>query len=83
MIAGKVGDEVMWVSQSAGFVAAKRGVIEALVPAGMRPEKTSKNPAPGAARGHLSYLVRVKGHGLYWPRVSQLSLVPRPTEDGR
>ena len=68
----RVGTRVEWTSQSAGIAAVKRGIVEAVIPRGERPAKTSKNPVPGAARDHVSYLVRVKGRGLYWPRVSHL-----------
>lgn len=70
-----VGDRVQWTSQSAGYTSTKIGVVETIIPAGATPPKTSKSPQPGAARDHVSYLVRVKGKGLYWPRVKHLSPV--------
>lgn len=77
MSAFKIGDVVEWTSQSASYYIKKTGVVEAVVAAGERPSKLSKAPSPGAARDHESYLVRVKGRGLYWPRVSHLA-APRP-----
>lgn len=69
----KVGDQVEWTSQSAGFRATvKRGIVEGVVPAGTRPASVSKNPNPGAARDHESYIVLVRGKGRYWPRVKHL-----------
>lgn len=63
----KVGDTVEWTSQSAGFEKTKRGVIEAVVPACVRPDicipegfRRSKSGF-GMRRDHESYLVRVHG----------------------
>ena len=77
----KIGDVVEWTSQSAGSVATKIGTVEGVVWAGQRPERTSRNPSPGAPRDHASYLVRVKGRGLYWPRVAHLRMF-RPASPG-
>lgn len=68
----KVGDHVEWESQSGGYYAVKRGTVVVVVPAGTNPGEMSKNRNPGAARDHESYLVRVRGRGLYWPRVANL-----------
>lgn len=79
-----IGDKVTWSSQSAGFYKNKVGVVVALVPS-----RQSVNPVlasagirgriknPGAARDHMSYVVRSEGR-LYWPRVNQL----RPLAEG-
>lgn len=75
MIDLKQGDEVEWTSQSAAAHRTKRGIVERVVPAGVRPPKLSKNANPGQSRDHTSYLIRVKGKGLYWPRVSHLKLI--------
>lgn len=72
MSAFKVGDRVEWTSQSAGCTRTKAGTVETVVPAGCIVPKLSCNPNPGACRDHESYLVRVKGRGLYWPRVKAL-----------
>jgi hypothetical protein len=66
------GDNVEWVSQSNGRTAVKRGTVETVVPARAAPPPISKNRNPGMPRDHESYLVRVKGRGLYWPRVAAL-----------
>jgi hypothetical protein len=71
----KIGDEVEWTSQSAGTKTTKRGKVVHVLPAGKGPGKISKNSNPGAARDHVSYLVRVKGKGLYWPKASYLKLI--------
>jgi len=77
----KPGDRVKWTSQSAGFTTTKRGVIVAIVPAGVMPEdcvpagyRCHGPEGFGMARDHESYLVKVdgKGKGLYWPRVCHL-----------
>lgn len=72
MTAFQVGDRVRWTSQSAGVVRSKEGVVERVLAPGERPEKLSKAPMPGNARDHQSYVVRVAGRGLYWPRASLL-----------
>ena len=78
----KVGDRVEWTSQSAGFRTPKRGVIVAVVPADVKPERCVPDgyrcgsPSGfGMMRGHESYLVKVDGKGrrLYWPRVRHLN----------
>jgi hypothetical protein len=78
----KVGDIVEWTSQAAGCTRTKRGEVVEVVPAGCQPVPMSKNRNPGNARDHESYLVRVKGAGLYWPRVSALR-APSGQEGGR
>ena len=65
----KVGDEVAWTSQSAGFRTLKVGRVVQVVPQRGDPEGVRN---PGTWRDHESYVVRVKGRGLYWPRVSLL-----------
>ncbi len=64
-----VGEPVRWTSQSAGITRTKTGKIADRIPSGMRP-KTIRNP--GAARDHVSYLVRADNGRLYWPRVAHL-----------
>jgi hypothetical protein len=71
----KMGDEVEWTSQSAGISTTKRGKVEKVVRAGVTPPKLSKNANPGRYRDHDSYLIRVKGKGLYWPRISLLKVI--------
>ena len=67
----KVGDRVRWTSQAGGYTRAKVGVVERIVPAngqaGLKGTQFSR-------RDHDSYIVRVKGRGLYWPLVSKLEL---------
>ncbi|MFK4705658.1 hypothetical protein ABIC83_002497 [Roseateles asaccharophilus] len=75
-----LGQAVAWTSQSAGYVKEKSGVIEQVVPAGSKPDQVRfpslyKGAGVGAARDHESYVVRVKGKGVYWPRVNQLKAV--------
>ena len=72
----EVGSLVTWASQSAGIVKRKTGTVEAIIPAGKRPELKGA----GLSRDHVSYVVRVReidDHGrkrskLYWPRVEGL-----------
>ena len=87
----KVGDKVWWSSQAAASRTLKSGEIVAVVPAGEYPFETpwlGKSKMmygpPNmncTGRNHESYLVEVK-HGdrakprLYWPRVSQLEIIP-------
>ncbi len=63
----KVGDPVIWTSQSAGTWKTKRGVVEMIVPAGKRPEIRGA----GLPRDHESYVVRAGGRA-YWPLVAKL-----------
>lgn len=70
-----IGDAVTWTSQSAGRHVEKTGKVEEIVRAGTVPVGRSKFNDPGSARDHESYLVRVPGRGLYWPRVSGLKAV--------
>ena len=68
----KVGDRVEWTSQAGGSTRTKRGAVVEVVKRGEAPAPISKNRNPGMPRDHESYLVRVKGSGLYWPRVKAL-----------
>lgn len=76
----KVGDTVEWTSQAGGNSRTKRGVVVAVVAAGARPNR-SKFPALhrwggcGLPRSHQSYVVKVDGRGVYWPRSSALRRV--------
>jgi len=73
-----IGDEVEWTSQSAGYKTTKRGVVVQIVPAGLRPDSEafpSLHRRAGLQRDHDSYVVRVRGRGPYWPRVSLLEPV--------
>jgi hypothetical protein len=79
MIEFKIGDGVEWTSQSAGTKTTKRGKVVHVLPAGCVPPKLSKNSNPGGYRDHISYLVRVKGKGLYWPKASYLKLIEEKT----
>jgi len=79
----KIGDRVEWISQSAGIQKRKEGRVVNVIPHrgspyGENGEGQVRNP--GACRNHESYVVRVKGRGLYWPRVSALRPVRDPTE---
>lgn len=76
----KIGDRVEWTSQSAGCTRTKAGVVECVLDPREEPGPMSKNRNPGMVRDHVSYLVRVKGRGLYWPRVKALRPVRDPTE---
>jgi len=78
----KLGDEVRWVSQSAGNETTKCGIVVAIVPPEARPEDylpdgMRKNSANGYGRSrpHASYLIKVAGKGsmAYWPRVHFLA----------
>jgi hypothetical protein len=63
----KVGDLVVWDSQSDGKSRTKQGVIVEVIPPGKRPNLRGA----GSARKYESYLVRVGGR-IYWPRVIHL-----------
>ena len=72
-----IGDEVEWTSQSQGHTRTKRGVVVGVIAAGFRPEREDfptlySGAGPGYARNHDSFVVRVKGRGLYWPIVKKL-----------
>jgi hypothetical protein len=80
----KVGDQVRWVSQSAGRETSKKGIVVAIVPPEARPEDyipdgMRKNSANGYGRSrpHTTYLIRVAGKGsmAYWPRVHFLEKI--------
>ncbi|WP_159975797.1 MULTISPECIES: hypothetical protein [unclassified Novosphingobium] len=80
----KIGDKVRWTSSN----TCKRGVIEAIVPAGSLPGDVGFPNAGGGgmSRDHETYIVRGRklnsagaeygSKGVYWPRVSLLELVP-------
>ena len=76
----KAGDQVTWTSQAHGSTKSKTGKVEQIVPRNT-PVKTLTDEldAPGYARDHESYLVRVPGKTsrskgkLYWPRAAALS----------
>lgn len=81
------GDVVEWTSQAAGISKTKRGIIVAVMPAGVWPGwylndfapkskrwNTSKHCNFGDARKRESYIVRV-GDRIYWPHVKQLRKV--------
>ena len=74
----KLGSHVTWTSQGGGYTRTKRGVVVAVVAAAWDPYATafyaglSVPPTWGRVRDHESYVVRVPGRGLYWPRVSGL-----------
>ncbi len=83
-----IGDAVEWASQAAGRTTTKRGVIAAVIPAGMRARDCLKGLQKQCyasetciPRNHESYVVHVpsktgKGAGkLYWPRVKHLRLI--------
>jgi hypothetical protein len=68
----KVGDRVEWTSQAGGCTRTKAGEVLVVLSPGETVGPMSKNRNPGMPRDHESYLVRVKGKGVYWPRVSAL-----------
>lgn len=77
----KLGDNVKWVSQSAGRETVKKGKIVAVVPPDARPEeyipdgmRRNSTTGYGRSRSHVTYLVKVHGKGsmVYWPRVHVL-----------
>jgi hypothetical protein len=83
----KLGDRVIWTSQSGSSWKTKAGVIVEVVAAGARPNRDRflylyKGPGVGQARDHESYVIeteksRVNGRRMakfYWPRVSALNL---------
>lgn len=72
-----VGDSVTWTSQSGGYTVEKTGQVEQVVPAGGKPDRERfaslyTGAGVGITRDHESYVVRVKGRGVYWPRVVHL-----------
>lgn len=72
-----LGEVVSWTSQAGGREVAKRGEVVAVVGAGQRPDREQfpelwKKPGPGLPRDYESYVVRVTGRGVYWPRISAL-----------
>lgn len=73
----KIGDKVVWCSQSHGKSLVKEGIIAVAVPQDQCPERYVPDgfrmkPSSGMPRDHESYLVWVKFRGIYWPRVSAL-----------
>lgn len=76
----KIGDRVVWASQSQGKSLVKEGIIAMVVPEDKCPERFVPDgfrmkPSSGMPRNHESYLVWVKSRGIYWPRVSALKEV--------
>lgn len=82
----QVGDTVTWTSQAGGNVRTKTGKVEEVVPAGALPnrarfEQLFRSSGVGAARAHMSYVVRVPGKTtkaagtVYWPRAASLQLL--------
>lgn len=74
------GHEVEWTSEAAGYSRTKRGTVVGVVPSGLLPDSEQfpslyKRSGVGMPRSHESYVVKVKGRGLYWPRVKQLKAV--------
>ena len=69
MTAFALNQRVNWTSQAGGHAVEKLGVITAIVEPGELPPGVR---CDGLPRKELSYVVRVDGRGLYWPRVSQL-----------
>jgi len=72
-----LGAMVKWTSQAGGCTVDKVGEVLEVVPAGSYPDRERflplyKKSGIGLKRDHESYVVRVKGRGLYWPRVSHL-----------
>lgn len=72
----KVGDKVIWVSQSSGYINEKIGVVTKIVPAG-------SSFGPYVVKGHLgaifrdheSYLIQVgRSKWRYWPLVRYLKI---------
>lgn len=80
----QLGDEVTWTSQAAGTLRTKTGKIVEVVRTGDRPTRMRNT---GIDRRHESYVIEVPGKTprqktkLYWPRVSQLTLVVKPADD--
>lgn len=75
----QVGDQVEWTSQAGGYEVHKQGEVICVIPPGQRPDRDAfpalwKKPGPGSPREHKSYVVRVPGRGVYWPRVSALRM---------
>jgi len=72
----KLGDLVIWESQSHGNGKTKFGKIIEVVPTGRRPKSALRSP--GGPRNHESYVVEVQGgtrkNTLYWPVASGLAL---------
>ncbi len=86
----KVGDQVVWKSQAGGSgPREKRGRIVAVVnymeqpnDALSRVRERGRLRFPGLVRREVSYVVRVQGRGLYWPRVDYLRM-EEPAEEPR
>lgn len=75
----KKGSRVCWTSQAHGYASVKEGVIVAVVPKDESPQfhvpVGFKLRLPGMPRDHTSFLVKVKGNYLYWPRVKDLEQI--------
>lgn len=74
----KVGDRVSWTSQAGGYSKTKTGSVAAVVRPGEYPDRAQflslyRGAGVGIARDHESYVVTVKGAGVYWPRVKALN----------
>ena len=87
----RIGDEVLWTSQSRGHSASKIGIVAAVIPRDQVPDKTEfpalyKGYGPGSGRNHVSYVVRVP-HGpgrqdsIYWPLASKLVAIQPPIDE--
>jgi hypothetical protein len=81
----KLGDEVIWSSQSAGYTKVKRGRVAAIVGRDCDPRLCVpeglilKNP--GIPRKRRSYLIQVgKSKRLYWPNAKYLGYEPQLVE---
>jgi hypothetical protein len=73
-----LGAMVKWTSQAGGCTVDKVGEVQEVVPAGKKPDRARfptlyKGSGIGLKRDHESYVVRVNGRGVYWPRVSHLN----------
>ena len=80
-----IGDTVSWSSQAGGHAKKKVGVVVAIVAAGQYPSREDfpslhRSAGVGMHRDHPSYVVRVKGAGLYWPRAKTLNLATQAAE---
>lgn len=84
-----IGDTVFWDSQSQGFSKRKKGIIIAIIPAGIAPLNTEyadllPDGAGSLPRKETSYIVAVPGKTErakakhYWPRTSAL-ILQQPT----
>lgn len=79
----EVGDVVHWTSQAQGVSKTKQGVVQAIVPAGQRPDPTLfadlyKGPGAGWGRATVSYVIRVGRSRHFWPHAKLLRAGPAP-----